>query len=203
MLGSYIPALRASMGDLGGLAARGASQPSFQPSFVPQTSYGMMAQFQAMFHQLAEQLRHAERDAQDAADDDPATDSTAPKADAKAARRLKALVSEATVILGYAIPTKDLNTFNQMVQDGYIASVSQLLEAMEAHRLDDQVYQAFLDRLRRLDDGGITLKRDADGAEHWQIQEPRTDGLGQRALEPRRYDPDDPASFGSLMARIP
>jgi uncharacterized protein (DUF1778 family) len=196
-----ITSLQASMSDIGGLAARGMERQMIQPSFLPQTSYGMMAQFNSMFHQLAEQLRRAERDVRD--DEAAVGDGTddGPR-DHSRIDRLQDLIGEATVILGHKIPTKDMNTFNQMVQDGYIASVTQLLEAMEVHRLDDQVYQAFLDRLHRSQEGQISLKRDADGSEQWQVRGLQLDGHDVRALEMRRYDPEDRDSFGQGLDHI-
>jgi hypothetical protein len=200
MLGPSV--LRASMGDLSSLAARGLERQAFQPTFMPQTRFGMAAQFDTLYHRLADQLRTAERDARHEAATTEDTGQDGPTA-GRTARKLKDLACEATIILGHRIPNKDLEVFNQMIQDGYMASVSLLLDVVEAGRLDDMVYQAFLERARRSQDGRITLDRSADGSEQWQISGgDHLFGTGSRPLEKRRYEPVDQEAFDALMARV-
>jgi hypothetical protein len=186
------------MSDLGGLAARGVQRQMMQPTFAPQTSMGLMAGVDGLFHRLAQQLRQAERDARAAAADKggPVED------DVTRGQRLKEMADEVTVVLGHKIPSKDMAIFNQMVQDGYTASVSLLLDIVEAGRLDDMVYQAFRNRRRHSEDGRITLDRGADGSEQWQIRGARPDGHDARPLEKRRYEPRDRAAFEQILAEL-
>jgi hypothetical protein len=186
MLGMSVSALHGSMSDLGGLAARGVQRQMIQPTFAPQTSMGLMAGVDGLFHRLAQQLRQAERDARAAAADKggPVED------DVTRGQRLQEMADEVTVVLGHKIPSKDMALFNQMVQDGYTASVSLLL------------YQAFLNRRRHSEDGRITLDRGADGSEQWQIRGARPDGHDARPLEKRRYEPRDRAAFEQILAEL-
>jgi hypothetical protein len=200
MFGTSLSSLQASMSDLGGLAARGLQRQLIQPSFMPQTAFGMMAEFTTIFTRLADQLRKAERDTGYQAEDPDSAGSDQDRMGQ--AKRTKAIAAEATIILGHAIPSQDMQVFNQMVQEGYMASVSLLLEVVEASHLDDLVYQAFLRRARESQDGRIELDRDADGSEQWRISGVSTDGYYSRPLEKRRYEPEDKDSFEQLLAQM-